>query len=152
MLRLLALLLALTVAHATERPRLYGIKKVAVGISADPDGDLDAQGLRAAVINRLQSAGIRVDPKSRAHLNVVIGVSTIRTDSGGRLGYAYSIHLGLTQQVYLAHNPNQMTDAVTWETMAMGTASATELRQRCEQIVERRMDEFVEVYLEGIEQ
>jgi hypothetical protein len=138
-------------AATSAHPRLSGLKKIAIGISADPDGDLDSQTLRADVESRLRSVGIHVDPKSRSHLNVIIGVSMIRTSQGARLGYAYSIHFNLTQQVYLAHNPTQLTDAVTWQSMALGTASEAELRRKCEQIIARRMDEFVSAYLEAAE-
>ena len=135
--------------HCAERPRLYGIKNIAVSVRADPDGDLDRQKLRTEVESKLRKAGIRVDSNSRSHLNIVIGLSAIRSDQGVGMGFAYSVHLGLTQQVYLAHNPNRMTEAVTWQTMALGIASDRELGSRCERVIGREMDEFVSVYLDG---
>jgi hypothetical protein len=154
-----ALALLLIAIHAetgpravpADRPRLYGIKKIAVTISADPDADLNRQRLQTAVESRLRSAGIRIDRGSRSHLAVVIGLSMIRSGEGMNLGFAYSIHLGLMQQVYLAHNPNRLTQAVTWETMSLGTSSADELAVRCERIIAWKMDEFVSVYLDGAE-
>ena len=151
MVRLLALMAVLAAATAAERPRLFGLKNIAVMISADPDGDLDRDRLRLLAASKVREAGIRVDPKSKSHLNVIIGVSTIRTGQGLDLGYAYSINLSVSQQVYLAHNPNRMTDAVTWQTQYLGIASAAELNRKCEQILTRRLDEFVAVYLEGMD-
>ena len=147
----LLLLVVWSTALCAAEPRLYGIKKISVAISADPDGDFDRTRIRTAVEEKLRSAGIRVDHASRSQLTVVIGVSMIRSDQGANLGYAYSIHVGLTQPVYLAHNPNRLTEAVTWQAMTLGTASAGELVARCERIVTRQMDEFVSVYLDGAE-
>src|SRR5438132_7815986 len=97
----LAMMVALAgMAHAADRPRLMGLKKMAVTVSADPLGNLDEKQLQASVEARLRDAGIRIDPKSRSRLNVAIGVSDIRTDKGEGLGYAYSIHLAVSQQVY----------------------------------------------------
>jgi phosphate-selective porin len=143
------LILLAASAQAAGTPRLNGIKKIAIAIAADPDGDFNTQRVRASVENRLRSAGLKIDPKSRSHLNVVMSVSIIRTDSGANVGYAYSIHLDLTQQVYLAHNPNLLTEAVTWQTMSLGTASSAELSRKCEQVIARRVEEFVGVYLAG---
>jgi hypothetical protein len=152
MARLLALVAVLAVVSAAERPRLYGLKKIAVSVSADPDGDLDRDRLRQLAVSKLQAAGIHVDQKSRSHLNVIIGLSTIRTDKGAGLGYAYSVNLSVSQQVYLAHNPNRLTDAVTWQMQSLGTSSAAELSHKCEQILDRRLDEFVSVYLEATQE
>ena len=127
------------------QPRLYGLKKIAVTISADPDADLDRPGVQASVESKLRSAGIRVDKGSRSQLNVIIGVSLIRSRER-LMGFAYSIHLGLTQQVYLAHNPNRLTQAVTWQTMSLGTSSADELAADCERVIAREINEFVSVY------
>lgn len=151
MSRLLVLVAALVLATAAERPRLYGIKNITVAVSVDPDGDLDCDRLRVLTASKVRQAGIHVDQKSRSHLNVIIGVSAIRTENGVDLGYAYTINLSVSQQVYLAHNPNRLTDAVTWQTQSMGTASAAELRQKCEQILTRRLEEFVSVYVEGVD-
>ncbi len=138
-----------TTTQAAEAPRLYGLKKLAVAISTDPDGDLDRQKLRASVEAKLRSAGIRIDNGARSRLNVVIGLTMIRSDQGTGMGFAYSVHLGLTQQVYLAHNPNQLTEAMTWQTMALGTTSEKELSARCQRAVDREIDEFVSVYRNG---
>ena len=153
--RLLVLILAVWLvsaelrspAECADRPRLYGIKKLAVTVQADPDGDLDRQKLRAGVEAKLRSAGIRVDNSARVRLNIVIGLSTIRSDRGAGMGFAYSVHLDLTQQVYLAHNPNRLTEAVTWQAMSLGTAPAAELSARCESVVARKTDELIAVYL-----
>ena len=149
----LAIVLALAgMAHAADRPRLLGLKKMAVVISADPLGNLDEKELQAAVEARLRDAGIRVDPKSRSRLNVAIGVSDIRTDKGEGLGYAYSIHLAVSQQVYLAHNSNIMTDAVTWEGLWLGVSSRAELAKACAQSIDRRLNEFVAVYQSSVDE
>jgi hypothetical protein len=147
---LLALFVALTgVAHAAEHPRLMGLKKMAVVVSADPLGNLDEKRLQTSVEARLRDAGIRIDPKSRSRLNVAIGVSDIRNEKGAGLGYAYSVHLSVSQQVYLAHNSNIMTDAVTWEGLWLGVTSRAELGKACAQSIERRLNEFVAVYQAG---
>src|SRR5438270_12812638 len=99
-------ILALSVLTAAERPRLLGLNKFAVEVTADPLGDLDTRQLRTAVEARLREAGLRIDPKSRSRLNVTVGVSDIRAGNGQGLGYAYSIHVSVSQQVYLAHNTN----------------------------------------------
>jgi len=142
--------LALGVLTAGERPRLVGLKRVAVTVTADPTGGIDTRQLQSAVESRLKEAGLRVDPKSRARLNVTIGVSDIRAGNGEGLGYAYSIHLGVSQQVYLANNPSVLTDAVTWEGVWLGIASRGDLEARCAQTLARRLDEFVAVYQAGI--
>jgi hypothetical protein len=145
-------ILALGVLAAGERPRLVGLKKIAVAVTADADGGLDTRALQAAVESRLREAGLRIDPKSRARLNVTIGVSDIRAGNGAELGYAYSIHVGVSQQVYLAHNTNVMTDAVTWEGIWLGIAARGDLEARCAQSIARRLDEFVAVYQAGLEE
>ena len=150
---IVAILLALTgMAHATDRPRLMGLKKMAVTVSADPLGNLDEKQLQASVEARLRDAGIRIDPKSRSRLHVAIGVSDIRTDKGEGVGYAYSIHLAVSQQVYLAHNSNIMTDAVTWEGLWLGVASRAELAKACAHSIDRRLNEFVAVYQTGVDE
>jgi hypothetical protein len=143
-------ILALCVLTAAERPRLVGLKRVAVAVTADPTGGLDTRHLQTAVESRLKEAGLRVDPKSRARLNVTIGVSDIRAGNGEGLGYAYSIHLGVSQQVYLANSPNVLTDAVTWEGVWLGIASRGDLNNKCAQSIAKRLDEFVEVYQAGL--
>jgi hypothetical protein len=149
----LAIILAIAcTVHAAERPRLMGLKKMAVVVSADPLGNLDEKQMQASVESRLRDAGIRIDPKSRSRLNVVIGVSDIRTDKGAGLGYAYSIHLAVSQQVYLAHNSNIMTDAVTWEGLWLGVSSRAELGKACAQSIDRRLNEFVAVYQAGMDE
>ena len=135
--------------QAAERPRLMGLKKLAVVVSADPLGNFDEKQLQASVESRLREAGIRIDPKSRSRLNVAIGVSDIRNDKGAGLGYAYSVHLSVSQQVYLAHNSNILTDAVTWEGLWLGVASRAELEKACERSIERRLNDFVAVYEAG---
>src|ERR1043166_2869430 len=96
---LLTILLALPLtAAAAERPRLTGIKKIAVVVSADPLGNLDERLLQASIESRLREAGLRIDPKSHSRLNVAIGVSDIRNDKGAGLGYAYSVHLSVSTQ------------------------------------------------------
>jgi hypothetical protein len=145
-------ILALTVLTAGERPRLLGLKKIAVAVSADPLGDLDTYQLQAAVEARLRDAGLRIDPKSRSRLNVAVGISDIRAGNGQGLGYAYSIHVSVSQQVYLAHNPNVMTDAVTWEGLWLGIASKADLGKACAQSIDRRLHDFVAVYQAGLEE
>lgn len=149
---LLTILAAAALLAAGERPRLMGLKRMAVVVTADSSGDLDGRRLQSAVEGKLREAGIQVDPKSRSHLDIVIGVSEIRTAKGEEMGYAYSIHLGVRQQVYLAHNPNVMTDAVTWEGMWLGIASKGDLGSKCAQSLARRVDEFVAVYQAGLEE
>ena len=149
---MLTVLLAIAAgAHAADRPRLMGLKKIAVAISADPLGNLDEKQLQTAVESRLREAGIRIDPKSRSRLNVAIGISDIRNEKGARLGYAYSVHLSVSQQVYLAHNSNLMTDAVTWEGLWLGVTSRAELAKACAQSIDRRLNEFVAVYQAGLD-
>jgi hypothetical protein len=138
-------------AFSTAQPRLHGLKKIAVTISTDPDCDLDRHSIKATVESKLRAAGIRVDNGSRSNLNIAIGVSMIRSGAGADLGFAYSIHVGLLQQVYLAHNPNRLTEAVTWERMSLGTSSAKELGVRCARTISREMDEFVSIYLASSE-
>ena len=138
-------------ASSTDKPRLYGLKKIAVKVSTDPDADLDQRGLQTAIEAKLRSAGIKVDKGSRSHLTVVISVSLIRSAGGENLGFAYSVHLSLIQQVYLAHNPQQLTEAATWQTMSLGTSAENELEGRCRRVIGREMDEFVAVYLSGTE-
>src|SRR6266567_8658688 len=106
-------ILAISVLTAAERPRLLGLKKIAVVVAADPLGNLDTRLLQVSVEAKLRQAGLRIDPKSRSRLNVTVGVSDIRAGNGQGLGYAYSIHVSVSQQVYLAHNTNVITDAVT---------------------------------------
>jgi hypothetical protein len=150
---LFPILLALTVAApAAERPRLTGLKKIAVVISADPLGNLDEKHLQSAIESRLREAGLRIDRKSHSRLNVAIGVSDIRNDKGAGLGYAYSVHLSVSQQVYLAHNSNILTDAVTWEGLWLGVASPADLPKACAQSIDRRLNEFVEVYQAGLDE
>jgi len=143
-------MVAMGLLAAGERPRLVGLKRVAVAVTADPIGGIDTRQLQTAVESRLKEAGLRIDPKSRARLNVTIGVSDIRAGSGQGLGYAYSIHLGVSQQVYLAHNPNVLTDAVTWEELSLGIASPTDLEAKCAQSIARRLEQFVAVYESGL--
>ena len=138
-------------AYAAERPRLMGVKKLAVVVSADPLGNLDEKQLQTSIESRLREAGIRIDPKSRSRLNVAIGVSDIRNDKGAGLGYAYSVHLSVTQQVYLAHNSNVLTDAVTWEGLWLGVASRADLPKACAQSIDRRLNELVAVYQAGLD-
>ena len=150
-------LLAILVAAAApiiaaERPRLTGLKKIAVVVSADPVGNLDEKRLQSSIELRLREAGIRVDPKSRSKLNVAIGISDIRNDKGAGLGYAYSVHLSVSQQVYLAHNSNLLTNAVTWEGLWLGVTSRTELPKACAQSIDRRLSEFVAVYQAGLDE
>jgi hypothetical protein len=142
--------LAVGLLAAGERPRLVGLKRVAVAVTADSTGGLDTRQLQSAVEARLKDAGLRVDPKARAHLNVTIGVSDIRAGNGDGLGYAYSIHLGVSQQVYLANNPSVLTDAVTWEGVWLGIAARGDLGLKCTQSLARRLDEFVSVYQAGL--
>ena len=144
-------LMALCVLTAGERPRLVGLKRIAVVVAADPLGDLDTGRLRAAVEARLRDAGIHIDAKARSRLNVTIGVSDIRTGKGEALGYAYSIHVGMSQQVYLANNPSIMTNAVTWEGVWLGIASPGDLGAKCAQSIDKRLNEFVAVYQAGLE-
>jgi hypothetical protein len=145
-------ILTLSVLTAAERPRLLGLKKIAVTVATDPLGDLDTHRLQAAVEARLRDAGLRIDPKAKSRLNVTIGVSDIRTGNGQGLGYAYSIHLSVSQQVYLAHNTNILTDAVTWEGLWLGVASRSDLGKACSQSIDRRLNDFVEVYQAGLEE
>ena len=150
---LLAILVATAApVSAAERPRLTGIKKIAVVVSADPLGNLDERHLRSEIESRLRGAGIRVDPKSRSKLNVAIGVSDIRNDKGAGLGYAYSVHLSVSQQVYLAHNSNVLTNAVTWEGLWLGVTSRSDLTKACAQSIDRRLNEFVAVYQAGLDE
>src|SRR5579864_7629798 len=99
MARIFTLTLALGLLMSTtlsgSEPRLYGIKKISVSISADPDGDFDRAKIRTEVEEKLRSAGIRVDHTSRCKLTIVVGVSGIRSDQGANLGFAYSIHIAL---------------------------------------------------------
>jgi hypothetical protein len=144
---ILAIIVALaSLASAAERPRLQGLKKIAVVVSADPLGNLDEKELQASVESRLREAGIRIDSKARSRLNVTIGVSDIRSDKGEGLGYAYSVHLAVSQQVYLAHNANILTDAVTWEGLWLGVSSRADLGSACAQSIGRRLNDFVAVY------
>jgi hypothetical protein len=143
-------LLALGLLTAGERPRLIGLKKLAVAVTADPAGDLNTRQLQASIESRLREAGLRIDPKSHNRLQVTIGVSDIRGGNGAELGYAYSIHVGVSQQVYLAQNPNVLTDAVTWEGVWLGVAAPRELETKCAQNLARRLDEFVAVYQAGV--
>jgi hypothetical protein len=106
--------------------------------------------LQSAVESRLKEAGVRVDAKARARLNLTIGVSDIRAGNGEGLGYAYSVHLGVSQQVYLANSPNVLTDAVTWEGVWLGIASRGDLEVKCTQSISKRLDEFVAVYQAGL--
>lgn len=76
---------------------------------------------------------------------MTIGVSDIRAGNGQRLGYAYSIHLAVSQQVYLAHNPNILTDAVTWERLWLGIAATDELGKLCAQSIGRRLNDVLAV-------
>ena len=151
MRRIILCALALGVLAAGERPRLMGLKRLAVTVTADPIGGLDTRPLQTAIESRLKDAGLRIDRKAHARLQVTIGVSDIRAGNGQSLGYAYSIHLGVSQQVYLAHNPNVMTDAVTWEGIWLGIASRGDLETKCAQSLAKRMDEFVEVYQAGLD-
>lgn len=144
-------LLALGVLTAGERPRLLGLKRVAVVVTADPLGDLDTRKMQSDVESRLREAGLRIDPKAKSRLHVTIGVSDIRTGNGQGLGYAYSIHLSVSQQVYLAHNTNIMTDAVTWEGLWLGIAARAELGKACAQSIDRRLNDFVAVYQAGLD-
>ena len=146
------LLILVTPLVAAEHPRLMGLKKLAVVVSADPLANLDARQLQTSVESRLREAGIRIDPKSRSKLNVAIGVSDIRNDKGAGLGYAYSVHLSVSQQVYLAHNSNILTDAVTWEGLWLGVSSSAELGKACARSIDRRLTEFVAVYQAGAEE
>jgi hypothetical protein len=143
-------ILSIGVLAAGERPRLIGLKRVAVAVTADSTGGLDTRHLKTAVEARLKEAGLRIDSKARSRLNVTIGVSDIRAGNGESLGYAYSLHLGVSQQVYLANNPSVLTDAVTWEGLWLGIASRGELETTCAQSLSRRLDEFVAVYQEGV--
>jgi hypothetical protein len=145
-------ILALSVLTAAERPRLLGLKKIAVAVAADPLGDLDTHQLQASVEARLRDAGLRIDPKSKSRLNVTVGVSDIRAGNGQGLGYAYSIHVSVSQQVYLAHNTNVMIDAVTWEGLWLGVASRGDLGKACAQSIDRRLNDFVAVYQAGLEE
>ena len=142
--------MTLSVLTAGERPRLLGLKRVAVVVTADPLGDLDTHQLQTAVEGRLHDAGLRIDPKAKSRLNVTIGVSDIRAGNGQGLGYAYSIHVSLSQQVYLAHNSNILTDAVTWEGLWLGVASRNDLSKACAQSIDRRLNDFVAVYQAGL--
>jgi hypothetical protein len=138
--------LTLGILAAGERPRLDGLKRVAVAVKADPAGSLDTRQLQSGVEARLKDAGLRIDPKARARLNVTIGVYDIRAAHSPGLGYAYSIHLGISQQVYLAHNPNVMTNAITWQGMWLGVASPGGLEAQCAQSISKRLDELVAAY------
>jgi superfamily I DNA and RNA helicase len=144
--------LALSVLTAAERPRLLGLKKIAVVVAADPLGNLDTHQLQASVEAKLREAGLRIDSKSKSRLNVTVGVSDIRAGNGQGLGFAYSIHVSVSQQVYLAHNTNVMTDAVTWEGLWLGVASKTDLGKACAQSIDRRLNDFVAVYQAGLEE
>ena len=140
----------LGVLTAAERPLLAGLKRVAVTVTADPAGGLDAKELQSAVDFRLRQTGLRIDPKSRERLKVTIGVSHIQAGKGEGLGYAYSIHLGVSQQVNLADNPAVLIDALTWEGVWLGIASRGNLQLKCAQGLSRRLDEFVAVYQAGL--
>ena len=147
---ILAIIVALAgISSAAERPRLVGLKKIAVVVSADPLGNLDEKQLQASVESRLRETGIRIDSKARSRLNVTIGISDIRSDKGEGIGYAYSVHLAVSQQVYLAHNANILTDAVTWEGLWLGISSRADLANACAQSIGRRLNEFIAVYQAG---
>jgi hypothetical protein len=77
---------------------------------------------------------------------VTIGVSNIQAGSGEGLGYAYSIHMGVSQQVYLANNPAVLIDSITWEGVWLGIASRGNLESKCSESLSRRLEEFVAVY------
>jgi hypothetical protein len=133
-------------AKAASRGGVDRLKRMSVGVSVDTASGLDQAAIRAAVESKLRSVGIRIDPKSRNSLDVVVAVSVITNGRGAALGYAYSVHVSLNQQVYLARNPNVMTQAVTWETMSMRTSSVEELRPACGEDIARRVEEFLAVY------
>jgi hypothetical protein len=137
-------------ALPAEKPHLVGLKRMAVLVTADQAGNLDAKQLQKSLESRLREAGIQVDTKSRQRLDVLIGISEIRTAAGDCMGFAYSIHLAVKQPVYLANSPNVMTDAVTWEGMWLGIASRDNLESKCAQSIAKRVDEFVAVYQEGL--
>ena len=125
---------------------LERIKKMAVAVSLDRTGGLDAADLRTNIEQRLRSAGIQIDPKSRHCLHVNVAVFEVPAYRDAPATYAYSIHITFNQQVYLASNPNIMTQAATWETMSMRVASGDRLRAACVADIARRVDEFLEVY------
>ena len=127
-------------------PSLERLKKMSVAVSVDRTGGLDQSGVRAAVETQLRSSGIRIDPKSRHCFNVTVGVFEIPGDAGTQPHYAYSVHVAFNQQVYLARNPNIITEAVTWQTMSMRVASADRLQATCAADIARRVDEFLNVY------
>jgi hypothetical protein len=151
MRRILLLFFALTAPVDAEQPRLLGLKRIAVAVTAEPDGNLDRHKLRVGIEEKIREAGIRVDPKARSRLDVIIGVTPIKIGKGEDLGVAYSIHFSIRQPVYLAHNSNIMTDAVTWEGMWLGIASRAELNAKCAESISRRINEFVDVYQAGLE-
>jgi hypothetical protein len=148
--RLLPVLACVVITAAGSKfaaaPSLERLKKMSVAVSADRTGGLDQSGMRAAVEAQLRSSGIQIDPKSRFCFNVTVGVCEVPTDPGAQPHYAYSVHVALNQQVYLARNPNIITEAVTWQTMSMRVASADRLQATCAADIARRVDEFLQVY------
>ena len=125
---------------------LERLKKMSVEVSVERTGGLAASEVRGAVESRLRQAGIQIDPKSRHTFHVTVAVFEVPAEPGGLTAFAYSIHVAFNQQVYLARNPNIMTQAATWEAMSMRVASADRLRSTCTEDVVRRVEEFLDVY------
>jgi len=118
-----------------QRESLRDLPGVAVIIEEVP-ADAKADGLsedliRAAAERSLQSRGMRIlSPVEQANTpsqpSLYVRVSTYKIQSGQ---YVYVVTVALKQSVVLAHRPQRMMFASTWEEGVIGTPGVNNLTQ-----------------------
>jgi hypothetical protein len=119
----------------TNRATLRGLAGVRVLIEDLPSEMLQAgvtkTRLQADVDLKFRKAGIRTLTQDECfktpgepYLYVNINLSTLKAESGH---YAYSIDIGLIQNVTLLRTPEQATYAITWSTGGVGLIGKNQL-------------------------
>lgn len=129
-----------------DRATLRGLQ--AVGVVVDrlapelEQAGLTQDALRSAVEARLQSAGIRVDPKAVEFLGVRLAAIRPR-----RAPYTLCIDLGLYQPVLLARDRDTRTATQTWEVDTILVAQPKLLFRESTKAAGGLADRFVKAWL-----
>ena len=132
----------------SARATLKGVEPIRV-LVAPIDADAEQDGLTTAEITtevelRLRQSGIKVAPQSHFWLYVLINTAK----QTAYPIYAYNASVRFQQPISVFANPTKfICCGVTWSVGALGTVSASRLRE-VQSAVNDLVDQFINAYLE----
>lgn len=141
-------------AQNHQKETLRGLKGVHVLIEtiardAQRDG-LTRSSLQTDVELKLRTAGIRVVTSEERFEepgwpSLYVNVNALASSTGN--SYAYSIRVGLDQEVSLWRKPTIRATATTWISASVGIVGVNRMRAAVRESVSDQVDEFLNNYL-----